>query len=136
MSFFILFHEYRNTFFLAFNDPNFLSSYRSSHSPLVTLTGFSRFWGFFFVLFTLFVYFYVSEEEEMKENVIEESTEELTEEEEKELLLKNKQETADEDLKAIKSEADLTISQSYRLYFDILKNPFVWDEHFHSFIHL
>ena len=91
---------------------------------MLTLYSFSQFWGVFFILFTLYIFFFIDEEATTNPDNIKPS------EEEKPLVsspvtAEDHSSEAD-DLTHVKDESDLTISQTYRLYFDILKNPYVF----------
>lgn len=113
----------RNTIFLALNDPKFLSDWRGSETPMLTLTGFSQFWGLFFILFTLYVHFFVDEEPSTPTA----NPESKVEKEEEPLLThRHSPHTKEEDdFSQVRDESELTVFQTYRLYFDILKNPYV-----------
>ena len=54
---------YRNSVFLALNEPTFLSSIRGSVGPIVTLRQFCLFWGVVYILYTLYILFFVEEKE-------------------------------------------------------------------------
>lgn len=119
-----------NTIFLALNDPKFLSDWRGEETPMVTLRSFSIFWGFFFIIFTLYVYFFIDEEATTNpdnQTPKKEEKQELVKEEEP--LLTNHHSPQDDspqdDLDGIQDESELSVFQTYRLYYDILKNPYV-----------
>ena len=71
--------------------------------------------------------------EKKEEEVHEVKEEEVHEVKEEQPLLRHrsskapspKEEVHDDSLKGVKDDADLTLSQAYHLYFDILKSPYV-----------
>lgn len=81
-------------------------------------------------MFTLYVLLCVEEEDSNECGKMEEEVNEVKEEQP---LLRHrspkapspKEEVHDDSLKDVKDDADLTLSQTYHLYFDILKSPYV-----------
>ena len=77
-------------------------------------------------MFTLYVLLCVEEEDSHE---CEKKEEEVHEVKEEQPLLRHRSSKApspnDDSLKGVKDDADLTLSQAYHLYFDILKSPYV-----------
>lgn len=118
---------YSNTIFLALNDPKFLSDWRGKEEPMVSLTGYFSFWGYFFIIFTLYILFCVDEDRSpISSTKDKDSSESSDSSEEKDPLLSNTPESyLSSDLSKIKDESELSVWQTYHLYWDILKNPYV-----------
>ena len=120
----------RNSIFLMLNDPTWVLPWSGKQGPLLTLRQFSLIWGVIFILFTIYIAICVKEDGTTPC----EKKEEFKEETEEEPLLRrrgNKQQQEkhnEEDIKEKKDE-DLNLYQTYLLYFDILKSPYVIDSH-------
>lgn len=132
--------------FLALNNPSFLSHFRSadaSNEPLMTLHSFSVLWGIIFIVFTTFLFFFVPEELPKPDQSS--KTSELSEPSEASEAsepLKSQPETESEDSKPLlvrrhsprvdppkpdpsNPDPSYSVLSIYRLYYEIIKNPYV-----------
>ncbi len=126
----------RNSVFLALNEPTFLSSIRGSVGPIVTLRQFCLFWGVVYIMYTLYILFFVEEKEEEVEPVKQMKSEIPNPTEGEPLITRRRSprpsESKEMDEPKNESDATMSLSQTYKLYFDILKNPYVF---FHLLLH-
>ena len=114
--------------FLALNDPHFLSDYRHSTKPIMTLQQFAYFGGCIFIGFTLFLFFFVDENPSAaKEQPPPKDKQNPEVDDTKPLLVRRHSPLTAEDSKppAAAGEENYSVSQIYHLYFDIMKNPYV-----------
>ncbi|KNB46323.1 hypothetical protein JH06_0828 [Blastocystis sp. subtype 4] len=117
-----------NSVFLALNEPTFLSSIRGSVGPIVTLRQFCLFWGVVYIMYTLYILFFVEEKEEEVEPVKQMKSEIPNPTEGEPLITRRRSprpsESKEMDEPKNESDATMSLSQTYKLYFDILKNPY------------
>lgn len=121
------------------NNPSFLSHFRSadaSNEPLMTLHSFSVLWGIIFIVFTTFLFFFVPEElpkpdqssdaEPSDASDASKSQPETESEDSKPLLVRRHSPRVDPP-KPDPSNPDQSYSvlSIYRLYYEIIKNPYV-----------
>ena len=138
-----------NSVFLALNNPSFLSHFRSagaSNEPLMTLHSFSVLWGIIFIVFTTFLFFFVPEElpKPDQSSKASKSSEPSEPSEPSEAFepLKSQPETESEDSKPLlvrrhsprvdppkpdpsNPDQSYSVLSIYRLYYEIIKNPYV-----------
>ena len=113
----------RNTVFLALHEPSFLASYRKSTGPLLTLRQFCQLWGCIFICYTLFILFFVPEKEREEQTPEEASISSETEEEP--LVTQRHSPRREKSLESPSQPEELSIFQTYHLYYLILHNPYV-----------
>ena len=127
----------RNSVFLALNEPTFLSSIRGSVGPILTLHQFCLFWGVVYIMYTLYILFFIEEKGEETESMKSEKSQ-ITNPAEGEPLITRRRsprlsESKEADGPKNENDATMSLSQTYKLYFDILKNPYVFlSLYFHS----
>lgn len=120
---------YRNSVFLALNEPTFLSSIRGSVGPIVTLRQFCLFWGVVYIIYTLYILFFVEEKEEEIEQMKQDKPLVPNPNEGEPLITRRRSprqpESKEIDEQSSESVSAMSLGQTYKLYFDILKNPYV-----------
>lgn len=120
----------RNSIFLMLNDPTWTLPWSGKQGPLLTLRQFSLIWGVIFLLFTIYIAVCVKEDGTTQ---CEKKEAQLKEEKEEEPLLRHrmhkrqeeKEKHGEEEEMETKKDEDLNLYQTYLLYFDILKSPYV-----------
>lgn len=109
------------------NDPKFLSDWRGKEEPMVSLTGYFSFWGYFFIFFTLYLFFCVDEDPKAASSTKEKDSCDESDASDEVNPLLSQSSNSSSDLSHITDESQLSVWQTYRLYLDILKNPYVFD---------
>ena len=108
------------------NDPKFLSDWRGTEAPMVSLTSYFSFWGYFFIFFTLYLFFCVDEDPKAASSTKEKDSCDESDASDEVNPLLSQSSNSSSDLSHITDESQLSVWQTYLLYWDILKNPYVF----------
>ena len=94
---------------------------------MVSLTSYFSFWGYFFIFFTLYLFFCVDEDPKAASSTKEKDSCDESDASDEVNPLLSQSSNSSSDLSHITDESQLSVWQTYRLYLDILKNPYVFD---------